>query len=195
MVESCLAKILDMSHDFVSVTALFPHLAALLQFTESDYSNVESALRITTTVQLLTSIATPLTVELVPVNYTDVNTTGKPLPQSFPKIPAYNPRRPTIANSKQYLIQNTLPIKSMIPLQTGFSEQSEDFSIIHKVITFAGNIELQTIDINIVDDDVTEMEEIFVIYLEVVDAINPGKVDLQTGRFATLARILDDDGK
>ena len=66
-----------------------------------------------------------------------------------------------------------------------------------KAITFARNLEIQTIDIyiDIVDDDVHELEEIFVICLEVVDAINPGKVDLQTGRFATLARILDDDGK
>lgn len=77
------------------------------------------------------------------------------------------------------------------------SEHNEDFSTIRKAITFPGNSEIQTvdIDIDIVDDDVTEMEESFVIYLQVLDTVSPGKVDLQNGRFATLARILDDDGK
>ncbi len=43
------------------------------------------------------------------------------------------------------------------------------------------------------DDKIHEVEQIFVILLELVDAVN--WVDLQSGRFATLGRILDDDGK
>ena len=38
------------------------------------------------------------------------------------------------------------------------------------------------------------MEQLFVIFLRVVDAVNPDRVDL-TGRFATLGRIIDDDRK
>ncbi len=41
------------------------------------------------------------------------------------------------------------------------------------------------------DDDINEVEQLFVIFLEVV---NPDRVDL-TGRFATLGRIIDDDRK
>ena len=83
----------------------------------------------------------------------------------------------------------------MFPLSTGFLEENQDFSPTRKAIIFAGNTETQTVDIDIVDDDVNEMEQIFVIYLEVVDAVSPSKVDLQSGRFATLARIMDDDCK
>ena len=38
------------------------------------------------------------------------------------------------------------------------------------------------------------MEQLFVVFLRVVDAVNPDRVDL-TGRFATLGRIIDDDRK
>ena len=44
------------------------------------------------------------------------------------------------------------------------------------------------------DDDINEVEQLFVIFLRVVDAVNPDRVDL-TGRFATLGRIIDDDRK
>ena len=91
-----------------SVMAPFLHSAAALQFTQSDYSNSEGARRVTTSVQLLTKIATPLTVELVPVNYTYVNNTHKPLPLSFPRIAEYNRRRPITANSK-YTVLISIP--------------------------------------------------------------------------------------
>ena len=45
------------------------------------------------------------------------------------------------------------------------------------------------------DDDINEVEQIFVIFLQVVDAVNPDRVDLESGRFATLGRIFDDDRK
>ena len=64
------------------------------------------------------------------------------------------------------------------------------------MITFpAGNPAVQRIDIGIVDDDINEVEQIFVIFLQVVDAVDPARVDLQSGRFAALERILDDDRK
>ena len=39
------------------------------------------------------------------------------------------------------------------------------------------------------------MEQVFALILEVVDAIDPDRVDLQSGRSASLARIFDDDRK
>ena len=39
------------------------------------------------------------------------------------------------------------------------------------------------------------MEQLFALILEVVDAIDPGRVDLHSGRFASLAIIFDDDRK
>ena len=39
------------------------------------------------------------------------------------------------------------------------------------------------------------MEQLFALILEVVDAIDPNRVDLQSGRYASLARIFDDDRK
>ncbi len=47
----------------------------------------------------------------------------------------------------------------------------------------------------IVDDDINEAEQIFVIILVVADAVDPARVDLESRRFATLGRIIDDDGK
>ena len=45
------------------------------------------------------------------------------------------------------------------------------------------------------DDDINEVEQVFVIFLQVVDAVDPDRVDLQSGRNATLGIILDDDCK
>ena len=42
------------------------------------------------------------------------------------------------------------------------------------------------------DDDVNEVEEVFVVLLELVRAENPDKVDLSQ-RKASLCRIMDDD--
>ena len=39
------------------------------------------------------------------------------------------------------------------------------------------------------------MDQNFALFLEVVDTIDPGRVDLQSGRFASLARIFDNDRK
>ena len=71
---------------------------ATLQFTDSTYSNLESAEVIRPAVQLLTNIATDLTVRIVPVNITEALT--RPLPSAFPTIPPFNPRTPNIATSE-----------------------------------------------------------------------------------------------
>ena len=49
------------------------------------------------------------------------------------------------------------------------------------------------IDIEVVDDDIHEVEQTFVLLLEPVDAGDLGELDLQSGRFATLCRITDND--
>ena len=73
-----------------------------------------------------------------------------------------------------------------------------DFSTTPQEITFvAGGT--TTIPLNpgiaIVDDDINEVEQLFALFLEVVTAIDPARVDLTSERFATLGRIFDDDRK
>ena len=64
------------------------------------------------------------------------------------------------------------------------------------MITFpAGKSAVQRINIGIVDDDINEVEQVFVIFLQVVHAVDPARVDVQSGHFATLGRIFDDDRK
>ena len=71
-----------------------------------------------------------------------------------------------------------------------------DFSTEPVEITFqAGSATIIQHGIAIVDDGVNEAEQFFALILEVVDAIDPDRVDLQSGRFASLARIIDDDRK
>ncbi len=71
----------------------------------------------------------------------------------------------------------------------------QDFNNTEITITFpAGRADIRIIDIGIVDDDINEVEQLFVIFLQVVDALDPARVDL-SGRFATLGRIIDDDRK
>ena len=49
--------------------------------------------------------------------------------------------------------------------------------------------------IGITNDTINEVEQLFALILEVVDVIDPDRVDLQSQRFASLARIFDDDRK
>ena len=65
-------------------------------------------------------------------------------------------------------------------------------------ITFqAGNAKTIILDpgIRIVDDTINEAEQDFALLLELVDAVNPDRVDLRSERFITLARIFDNDRK
>ncbi len=74
--------------------------AAVLQFANPDYATVEGMGFIRPLVQLLTNIATDLTVVATPVNYASVNNSQSPVLDVIPFVPNYNPRRPINATSK-----------------------------------------------------------------------------------------------
>ena len=75
---------------------------------------------------------------------------------------------------------------------TGFA----DFSAVPEEIIFvAGGATVTTLDIGIINDDINEVEQSFALFMEVVNATNPDRVDLRSGRFAALGRIIDDDRK
>ena len=65
-------------------------------------------------------------------------------------------------------------------------------------ITFpAGNAQTLVLDpgIGIKDDTINEAEQDFALLLELVDAVDPARVDLRSERFIILARIFDNDRK
>ena len=64
-----------------------------------------------------------------------------------------------------------------------------------EIIFVAGGATVTTLNIGITNDDVNEVEQHFVLFMEVVSATNPGRVNLRSGRFAALGRIIDDDRK
>ena len=65
---------------------------------------MENVERISPLLQLLTNIATELTVVAVPVNYTFLNDSSSPtlraILDAVPEVPEFDPRRPIIAASK-----------------------------------------------------------------------------------------------
>ena len=64
------------------------------------------------------------------------------------------------------------------------------------LITFAtGGTTVRTLDIRITNDDINEVEQYFALFMEVVSATNPDRVNLRSGRFAALGRIIDNDRK
>ena len=64
-----------------------------------------------------------------------------------------------------------------------------------EIIFVAGGATVTTLDIEITNDDINEVEQSFALFMEVVSATNPDRVDLRSGRFAALGRIIDDDRK
>ena len=50
-------------------------------------------------------------------------------------------------------------------------------------------------DIVITDDTINEVEQVFVILLQVASAVDVNRVDLQSGRSTSLGRIFDNDRK
>ena len=71
-----------------------------------------------------------------------------------------------------------------------------DFSTNRQTVTFvAGDAATKTVDIGLRDDDINEVEQYFVMLLEIVTAIDPDRVNLQGTRNASLGRILDNDRK
>ena len=77
-----------------------------------------------------------------------------------------------------------------------YTTERVDFNdSVHIVTVPAGQrVEDITVDIPIIDDDIDEADEGFVILLEVVDPAVAPFVDLST-RNATMGRIDDNDGK
>ena len=166
---------------------------ATLQFLDSTYSNLESAEVIRPMVQLLSTIAADLTVAVVPVNYSEVINRNLPLPPSFPAVPAFNPRRPSIATSKTMQKYTTIVCRIMTVSCHSFTGE-QDFSTMPVLITFTpGGATVISLDIRITNDDINEAEQFFVLFLEEISAINTDRVDLRSGRFAALGRIIDDD--
>ena len=85
---------------------------------------------------------------------------------------------------------------ALVSLSTGFPFEDRDLNSTPVLITFpAGKATVRRINIGIENDEINEVEQVFIIFLQVVDAVDPARVDLQSGRFATLGRILDDDRK
>ena len=76
------------------------------------------------------------------------------------------------------------------------STGADDFSIMPVQVTFNSEDSLQPIqlDIEITDDTIHEADQIFVLRLEVVSAVDRNRVVPQrTDGLTTLGRIIDDD--
>ena len=59
---------------------------------------------------------------------------------------------------------------------------------------FVGNQPSLTLSVPVVNDEIDEVDELFVLLLELVSAENPDRVDLSE-RSISVARINDDDGE
>ena len=68
-----------------------------------------------------------------------------------------------------------------------------DFNASNLTGVFVGSQSSLTLSVPVVDDEIDEVEELFVLLLELVSAENPNRVDLSE-RNISLARINDDDG-
>ena len=69
-----------------------------------------------------------------------------------------------------------------------------DFNASNITGVFVGNTRNLVLSVMVVDDDIDEDDELFAVLLEVVDAVNPDRVNL-TERNISLFQITDDDGK
>ena len=69
-----------------------------------------------------------------------------------------------------------------------------DFNASNITEVFVGNDRSLVLSVPVVNDDIDEVDELFVLLLELVSAENPDRVDLSE-RNISLARINDDDGE
>ena len=69
-----------------------------------------------------------------------------------------------------------------------------DFNASNLTGVFVGYQPSLTLSVPVVNDDIEEVDELFVLVLELVSAVNPDRVDLSE-RNISLARINDDDGE
>ena len=85
------------------------------------------------------------------------------------------------------------------PLYTGAtyfntSNVTGDFNPSNITGMLVGNTRDLALSVRVVDDDIDEDDELFAVLLEVVDAVNPHRVNL-TERNISVLRIADDDGE
>ena len=69
-----------------------------------------------------------------------------------------------------------------------------DFNASNLTGVFVGFQPSLTLSVPVVNDDIEEVDELFVLLLELVSAVNPDRVDLSE-RNISLLRIYDDDGE
>ena len=69
-----------------------------------------------------------------------------------------------------------------------------DFNASNLTGVFVGSQSSLTLSVPVVNDEIDEVDEIFVLLLELVSAENPDRVDLSE-RSISVARINDDDGE
>ena len=69
-----------------------------------------------------------------------------------------------------------------------------DFNASNLTGVFVGSQSSLTLSVPVVNDEIDEVDELFVLLLELVSAENPDRVDLSE-RNISLARINDDDGE
>ena len=70
----------------------------------------------------------------------------------------------------------------------------KDFNTSNLTGVLVGNTRDLALSVRVVDDDIDEDNELFAVLLEVVDAVNPNRVDLSERNISVL-RIADDDGE
>ena len=69
-----------------------------------------------------------------------------------------------------------------------------DFNASNLTGIFTGNQPSLTLSVPVVNDEIDEVDELFVLLLELVSAVNPDRVDLSE-RNISLLQITDDDGE
>ena len=75
-----------------------------IKFTESDYSGREYIGQIEVSVERSPEIrlATPIVIQVIPVDYNTVNNTGFSFPNDFRQVPPFDPRAPVIGGHTQH---------------------------------------------------------------------------------------------
>ena len=165
-----------------------------LQFTEVDYSRVELERFIQPSLQLSTTIAVDLVVDVIPLNLTFARDSGQ-LPSSLDPIqtdPNFDPLTQT-ATSK--LRCRLISVAEIMTVSYHISTGVADFSIMPVRVTFAsGSPETMQFSMSITDDTIHEADQIFAIRVEVVSAIDQSRVVPERADGLTaLGRIIDDD--
>ena len=128
------------------------------------------------------------------MNYSEYQESGMP---DLPTVPEFDPYAPNRAKSKKASLKSLYNFKSQYYHNIGFPVDRRDFDITPIEIIFEAN-EFTRDDvvsqISIINDEINEADEFFVVVLEIVDAVNPAIVDLSVQN-ASLCQIMDNDRK